>query len=95
MKNCANLCHTGNSAGVETALRTLAGVVDEVAITELDIEGRDPQEYIQAVVACYHVPTCVGITVWGVCSTDKTLFEDNCDPTDAYYAIADYLKSIQ
>lgn len=88
----------GRSAAIETALRTLAGAAPEVAITELDIEGRNPQEYRQVVEACYHVPTCVGVTVWGVCDAanqGKTLFKTNCDPTDSYYAIADWLKTLQ
>ncbi|KAF2628877.1 glycoside hydrolase family 10 protein [Macroventuria anomochaeta] len=87
----------GASAAVETALRTLAKAALEVAITELDIEGRNPQGYIQAVAACYHVASCVGVTVWGVCDTanlGKTLFKNNCDPMDAYYAIADWLKML-
>ena len=56
------------------------------------------QEYRQVVEACYHVPTCVGVTVWGVCDAanqGKTLFKTNCDPTDSYYAIADWLKTLQ
>ncbi|KAJ4310280.1 hypothetical protein N0V94_008523 [Neodidymelliopsis sp. IMI 364377] len=84
-----------NAAGVETALRTLAEVVDEVAITELDIEGRKASEYVQAVEACFHVPSCVGITLWGVCAGDKTLYDANCNPTEAYNKIADYLEGYQ
>jgi endo-1,4-beta-xylanase len=79
-------------------LRTSAEAAPEVAITELDIEGRNPQEYMQVVEACYHVPTCVGVTVWGVCDTTsqgKTLFKNNFDSTDAYFAIADWLKTLQ
>jgi endo-1,4-beta-xylanase len=91
----ANRYRLDHAAGVETALRTLATVVDEVAITELDIEGRKASEYVQAVEACFHVPSCVGITLWGVCSADKTLFDANCNPTEAYNKIADYLEPYQ
>jgi endo-1,4-beta-xylanase len=57
----------GGAGAIESALRALAKAnVSEVAVTELDIEGADPEEYKTVVEACYHVPTCVGVTVWGV-----------------------------
>jgi endo-1,4-beta-xylanase len=66
---------TGLASGVETALRALAAAdVDEVAITELDIDGASPEEYKTVVEACYHVPHCVGITVWGVRDTVGLLY---------------------
>jgi endo-1,4-beta-xylanase len=54
------------------------------------------------VAACYAVPRCVGVTVWGVrdadsWKADKTplLFNNNWEPKDAYYAIRDYLRKQQ
>ncbi|KAF1346428.1 glycoside hydrolase [Lizonia empirigonia] len=76
---------TNAAAGLESALRQLATIVTEVAVTELD--------------ACYHVPTCVGVTTWEVRDEDNTankaLFKVNYDPKDAYYQIADELKLLQ
>jgi endo-1,4-beta-xylanase len=95
----ANCFFLDSASGLETALRELAAIVDEVAITELDVVGSNPQTYRQAVEACYHVPTCVGVTTWEVRDeTDdqnKALFKINYDPKDAYYAIADWLKTLQ
>jgi endo-1,4-beta-xylanase len=56
----------GGAYGVESALRALAKSGVEVAITELDIEGANAEEYKTAVQACYNVPECVGVTVWGI-----------------------------
>jgi endo-1,4-beta-xylanase len=91
------------AGAIETALRELAAAnVDEVAVTELDIMGADPEEYKTVVQACYHVPHCVGVTVWGIRDTDswqadKTplLFDDAYNAKPAYSAIVDYLKEIQ
>jgi endo-1,4-beta-xylanase len=84
-------------------LRALAAAnVPEVAITELDITGASPQEYQQVVQACYYVPHCVGVTVWGIRDTDSDraadtplLFAESWAPKDAYYAIRDYLRDLQ
>lgn len=93
----------GQAGAIESALRALAAAnVDEVAVTELDIEGASPAEYSTVVAACYSVPQCVGVTVWGVrdddsWKADKTplLFNSNWEPKDAYYAIRDYLRKLQ
>ncbi|KAF2644442.1 glycoside hydrolase [Massarina eburnea CBS 473.64] len=91
---------SGMSGALETALRQLTTAGVEVAVTELDITGASPNDYKVAVQACYHVPECVGVTVWGIRDTDSwqastapLLFDDNYDPKPAYQAIADYLKS--
>jgi endo-1,4-beta-xylanase len=68
----------------------------------LDIEGASPAEYSTVVAACYSVPRCVGVTVWGIhdadsWKADKTLllFNDEWEPKDAYYVIRDYLRQQQ
>lgn len=91
---------TGQAGDIEGALKALAAAnVDEVAVTELDIEGASPAEYSTVVAACYAVPHCVGVTVWGVRDADSwkaekspLLFNNNWEPKDAYYAIRDYLR---
>jgi endo-1,4-beta-xylanase len=66
--------HAGGAGAIESALRALAKAnVSEVAVTELDIEGADPEEYKTVVEACYHVPTCAGVTVWGVSDKVRVL----------------------
>lgn len=52
-------------------LRDLAKVVNEVAITELDIVDAEPAEYINVVRACLAEPKCVGITSWGMRDCDS------------------------
>jgi endo-1,4-beta-xylanase len=93
----------GMAGAIESALRALtAADVNEVAVTELDIVGGDPQEYRDVVKACYNVPKCVGVTTWGIRDADSwqpgtnsLLFGNDWAPKDAYYAIRDYLRGIQ
>lgn len=62
----------GGAGGLLGAMQALAGTgVPEVAITELDIAGANGNDYATAVKACTQVPSCVGITVWGVSDKDS------------------------
>jgi endo-1,4-beta-xylanase len=84
-------------------LKALAAAnVPEVAITELDIAGANPQEYQEVVKACYWVSHCVGVTVWGVRDQESyranvalLLFGQSWAPKDAYYSIRNYLRNLQ
>ena len=54
----------GNLAG---AIKALADAgVKEVAVTELDIQGNNANDYATITKGCLAVKQCVGLTVWGV-----------------------------
>lgn len=87
-------------SGTQDALELLAGSVDEVAITELDIAGAATADYEEVVNACLAVDKCVGITVWGVTdsqswrsSDSPTLFTGDYQPKEAYTALVQELNS--
>lgn len=73
------------------ALKAICGVVDECAITELDIKGATAADYETAVGACADVENCVGVTVWGVRDQDSwrpagtpLLFDEQFQAKEAY-----------
>ncbi|KAK3617057.1 hypothetical protein LTR56_015424 [Elasticomyces elasticus] len=86
--------NAGQASGVKAALQSLAAVVPEVAITELDIAGASSSEYVLVAQACLAVSNCVGITSWGVSDKDSwrasstpTLFDTSYKPKAAYTAV--------
>lgn len=58
-------------ASVAPALRALAAVAPEVAITELDIVGASATDYTAVTQACLDIAKCVGITSWGVSDVNR------------------------
>ncbi|KAJ4358331.1 Endo-1,4-beta-xylanase F3 [Didymosphaeria variabile] len=80
------------------ALKSICAVVEECAITELDIKGAAASDYETAVQACLDVDNCVGITVWGVSDKDSwradatpLLFDTSFKAKDAYNGICSIL----
>jgi len=57
--------HLSESSGTADALKALAAVAPEVAITELDIAGASAADYQAVTQACLDLDNCVGVTVWG------------------------------
>jgi len=96
--------HLSNGSGwpraddVENAMRALCAAAPECAVTELDIAGAAPADYLKAKNSCLNVSNCVGITSWGI--TDNTswrasstplLFDNNGNPKSAYTALLNSL----
>ncbi|KAI8933789.1 Endo-1,4-beta-xylanase [Plenodomus lindquistii] len=67
----SHLANNWPIADFPAALKSLCDVVDECAITELDIKGAAASDYETAVKACLDVEKCVGVTVWGVADPDS------------------------
>lgn len=59
--------NAGGGAKLSAAIKALADTgVSEVAVTELDIQGNNANDYAEITKGCLAVESCVGITVWGV-----------------------------
>ncbi|KAL1953814.1 hypothetical protein VTO42DRAFT_2141 [Malbranchea cinnamomea] len=90
----------GGAGGLGGAIDVLANSgVAEVAITELDIAGASPDDYVTAFSGCMGNAKCVGVTIWGVADPDSwraettpLLFDYNYQPKPAYHAVAQSLQ---
>ncbi|KAK4246313.1 glycoside hydrolase [Corynascus novoguineensis] len=91
---------SGMGAGLAGAIKALAAAgVDEVAVTELDIQNDNTRDYTTVVQGCLDEPKCVGVTVWGVRDQDSwrpqgnpLLFDSNYSPKANYNAIVQLLQ---
>jgi endo-1,4-beta-xylanase len=92
---------SGGAGGAAAAINALASTGLEVAITELDIAGAAPNDYVAVVNACLNNPSCVSITSWGVNddstwgstgSMNSLLWNTNYQPKPAYFAVLDALN---
>lgn len=91
---------SGQGNGLAGAIKALADTgVKEVAVTELDIQGNNANDYATVTRGCLAVKSCVGITVWGVRDQDSwrpqgnpLLFDSNFNPKQSYNAIVQALQ---
>ena len=88
-----------SSSGTAGALKALAAVAPEVAITELDIAGASAADYEAVTKACLDLDNCVGITAWGVSDAQSwrpgenpLLFDGSFKPKAAYTALVSSLQ---
>ena len=59
--------NAGQGSALAGAIKALAATgVKEVAVTELDVQGNNANDYAAIAQGCLDVKECVGITVWGV-----------------------------
>ncbi|KAK3902199.1 hypothetical protein C8A05DRAFT_44321 [Staphylotrichum tortipilum] len=91
---------SGQGNGLAGAIKALAASgVSEVAVTELDIQNNNVNDYTAVTKGCLDEPKCVGITVWGVRDSDSwrpsgnpLLFDSSYNPKAAYNAIVTLLS---
>ncbi|KAH6842450.1 glycoside hydrolase superfamily [Chaetomium sp. MPI-CAGE-AT-0009] len=91
---------SGMGNGLAGAIKVLAAAgVAEVAVTELDIQNQNDNDYTAVTKGCLDEPKCVGITVWGVRDPDSwrpqgnpLLFDSSYKPKSNYNAIVKLLQ---
>jgi endo-1,4-beta-xylanase len=91
--------YPGSGTGFEATMRRLGGLGVATEITELDVSGRggatvQARRYAEVGAACARVPTCTGVTTWGVDDahtwrpgTDPLLFDERLRPKPALEAL--------
>jgi len=84
----------GEAKNVPASLALLCGAVPECSMTEVDLVGASPSEYVTAIKACVDIGNCVGVTVWGVRDSDSwraasspLLFNSGYSTKPAYSAL--------
>jgi len=65
---------SGQGSNLAATIKVLAAPVTEVAVTELDIQNNNSNDYVAVTKGCLAEPKCVGITVWGVRDNVSFLF---------------------
>ena len=84
----------GEAKNVPASLALLCAAAPECAMTEVDLVGASPSEYVTAIKACVDIANCVGVTVWGVRDSDSwraasspLLFNSGYSTKPAYSAL--------
>ncbi|KAK0658697.1 family 10 putative glycoside hydrolase [Cercophora samala] len=91
---------SGQGNGLAQTIKVLAATnVKEVAVTELDIQNNNSNDYVAVTRGCLEEPKCVAITVWGVRDQDSwrpqgnpLLFDSNYNAKANYNAIVQLLS---
>lgn len=79
--------HLSDASGTADALKALAAVAPEVAITELDIAGSSAADWQTVVQACLDLENCVGITAWGMLITMTLNCSDMLTSTQVFLTL--------
>ncbi|KAF2196428.1 endo-1,4-beta-xylanase-like protein A precursor [Delitschia confertaspora ATCC 74209] len=86
--------NSGQTSGTAAAMQALCSAAPECAITELDIQNANNNDWVNVMKACLNIENCVGITVWGVRDNDSwrpngnpLLFDSSYKPKGAYNAL--------